>query len=619
MRMRATSPSLDVSGAHATQPQKSGRAATLLALLGALTLILSACNIGGGAAAGPDALAPDQTFTWPYVDASGIMGHNTVLDPALITTAKDYAMVTMIYTNLVTFSPNLGIAPDAATHWDVDSTGTIYTFHLRPNLKFSDGAPITANDFAYSIARALQPSVQPTDPLCAQNSATYTPLGECSSVAGTHLGNILGTENGQRPPNISQGDNAKAGLNVIDQLTLRIRLTSAASYFLEALTYPTADVVEQSLIKKYSTGLWVDHLDTAGCSGPLMIKSYGSGKVMTLVPNPAWEAAFGKKLTLKQIVRPLVLTTQDEYNSYRAGQYDFTDVSLDQYQFARGQDDFHDVVALETDYFGLNFKLAPFDNKQVRQAFALALNKQFLVDGLEKGGAVPTNHVVPQGMPGYFPDLLNPALDGTQSLTGNSSAASTLLNKAQSNCSSDPTVSQPDYCPYIFGSSPKEIDLYAPLDDATRIAIASTAAQMWNQSLNVNVKVKPVTFGALVENLNPSANPMSIWEIGWIADYPDPQDWLSIQFRTGAFFNAGNMSDSAFDKLVDAADGEHNPAKRMQEYNQAEQIVINDVGWIPFQQAKAAWRVRPYVRGFTYNGMGMMVDLSWANVYIAAH
>lgn len=617
--MRATSPSLGVSGAHATRPQKSGRTATLLALLGALTLILSACNIGGGAAAGVDALAPNQTFTWPYVDNSGTMGHNTVLDPALITTAKDYAMVTMIYTNLVTFSPNLGIVPDAATHWDVDSTGTIYTFHLRPNLKFSDGAPITANDFAYSIARALQPSVRPTDPLCAQNAATYTPLGECSSVAGTHLGNILGTENGQRSPSISQGDNANAGLNVIDQLTLRIRLTSAASYFLEALTYPTADVVEQSLIKKYPTGLWVDHLDTAGCSGPLMIKSYGSGKVMTLVPNPAWEAAFGKKLTLKQIVRPLVPTIQDEYNSYRAGQYDFTDVSLDQYQFARGQEDFHDVVALETDYFGLNFKLAPFDNKQVRQAFALALNKQFLVDGLEKGGAVPTNHVVPQGMPGYFPDLLNPALDGTQSLTGNSSAASTLLNKAQSNCSSDPTVIQPDYCPYIFGSSPKEIDLYAPKDDATRIAIANTAAQMWNQSLNVNVKVKPVTFGALVENLNPSTNPMPIWEIGWIADYPDPQDWLSIQFHTGAFFNAGNMSDSAFDKLVDAADGEHNPAKRMQEYNQAEQIVIDDVGWIPFQQAKAAWRVRPYVRGFTYNGMGMMVDLSWANVYITAH
>src|SRR6187551_1103975 len=149
--MRATSLGFGMRGARATQSRKPGRAGTLIALMGALTLILSACNIGVGGGASNASLAPDQIFTWPYVDASVTMGHNVVLDPPLNTTLKDAGTISMIYTGLVTFTQGLGVRGDAATRWDVDNTGTIYTFHLRPNLKFSDGKPITAADFAYSI------------------------------------------------------------------------------------------------------------------------------------------------------------------------------------------------------------------------------------------------------------------------------------------------------------------------------------------------------------------------------------------------------------------------------------------------------------------------------------
>src|SRR5579859_2874907 len=120
MRMRVTGSGFDMRGARATQLRKPGGAGTLILLMGALTLILSACNIGGGAPSGNAALAANQIFTWPYVDANGTMGHNAVLDPSQITTYKDLALVSMIYTNLVTFSPTLGIQPDAATRWDVD-------------------------------------------------------------------------------------------------------------------------------------------------------------------------------------------------------------------------------------------------------------------------------------------------------------------------------------------------------------------------------------------------------------------------------------------------------------------------------------------------------------------
>jgi peptide/nickel transport system substrate-binding protein/oligopeptide transport system substrate-binding protein len=121
-----------------------------------------------------------------------------------------------------------------------------------------------------------------------------------------------------------------------------------------------------------------------------------------------------------------------------------------------------------------------------------------------------------------------------------------------------------------------------------------------------------------------------MWVIGWLADYPDPQDWLSLQFtsnppatlanpyaQTGN--NASDIHDPNLDKLFKQADLERDPNKRMALYNQAEQIIVNEVPWITYEQSKALWRLRPWVRGFGLNSLGLMVDTAWPNVYIASH
>lgn len=621
--MRAI-PGFELRGARGAQaaPQSRRLATTALALIGAFSLLLSACSIGGNGA-NSVSLASNQTFTWPYVNSLGVMGHNVVLDPAIVSSLYDYQIVSVIYTNLVTFTPTLQIAPDAATSWDISSDGKSYTFHLRHGLKFSDGTPITASDFAYSLDRALDAN------LCAPDQMGSTYPTQCFNVASAHLNYLVGADarlGGSTTPDISNGANSKFGLNVIDQFTLRINLTTPIRFFLDALTYPTGDAVEKSLIDKYG-GAWVDHLNSGGDSGPFQVKSYGSGKVMTLVPNPYWETAFGKKLTLTQIQRPVVTTDQAEYTAYDGGQYSYTDVSASQYQFARGQRDFNYVDALDTNYFALNWDQPPFDNKSVRQAFDLALNKQLLVDSQESGAAVPTNHIVPQGMPGFYANLTNPSPDNTQTLTGNPDAASTLMKQARALCASnDPFFVPPDFCPYITGSQPQEIDIWAPNDDATRVSLAEAATQMWNNALGVNVHVKAAPFSQIYPNttLPASADPMQMWEIGWIADYPDPQDWLSIQFTRPQViqghitnFNGVGMNDPNFDSLVQQADTEADSTLRMQYYNQAEQLAVDDVGWIPFEQSKLSWRLRTNIHGFSYNGMGVMSDLSWPNVYIS--
>src|SRR5262249_19866090 len=150
---------------------------------------------------------------------------------------------------LLTFDSQLGVRPDAATSWTIDSTGTIYTFHLRPNMRFSDGTPLTAADYAYSIDRALDPN------LCtvadAQTYGVKSKGQSCSKPASTYLSYIQGfheRQNGTLSSVVGHTDDPNRGVDVVDQLTLRIRLTKPGVFFLEALTYPTAFPVEQKLV-----------------------------------------------------------------------------------------------------------------------------------------------------------------------------------------------------------------------------------------------------------------------------------------------------------------------------------------------------------------------------------
>ncbi len=637
-------------GRHGSPPSAGGwRTAQrmLFMLLGLAPLMLASCSFLTPASTGAT-LAANQTFTWPY-SGTGKISYGEVLDPDEITDQKDLGTVSMIFTNLVTFnSSTLQVIPDAATSWDVGANGTSYTFHLRPNMRFSDGSPITARDFAYSIQRSLSPQLG-----CLYDANTYgagpcsNPVNPTNGPGPTYLGHILGASS----PNGGYiatgkgtliGTTAAFGLQIIDEQTLRINLDAPIAYFLEALSYPTNDVLEQSLVEnpKYAGGTWVDHLNLGGCSGPFKIVSYGAqDNLMTLVPNPYWEAAWGKKLTLTKVVRPIIESIDTEYASYRSGAaYDYTDVPASDYSFASGQSDFHQIPTLANEFFGMNFDMPPFDNEVIRRAFDLSLNKQLLVDRVENGGAIPSNHIVPEGMPGYNPNLTTPPPDSTLSLTGNQTVALNLLKTVQHTCATTgEAITPPDYCPYIVakqGQAPQPIYIWVNTDNQTTLNLATAAAQAWSNALNLNVQIKKINsvgttsaFSNLVADVilngwqppDHHANPAQMWILGWVADFPDPWDWLSNQFEITSIFDAGNVSIPQVTQLMQQADVEADPTKRMQEYNTIEQDLVNTVAWIPFQQDKLFWRLRPWVRGFALNELENMQDVDWPNVYIISH
>jgi peptide/nickel transport system substrate-binding protein/oligopeptide transport system substrate-binding protein len=180
----------------------------------------------------------------------------------------------------------------------------------------------------------------------------------------------------------------------------------------------------------------------------------------------------------------------------------------------------------------------------------------------------------------------------------------------------------PDYCPYIAGKPDLPIQLSAgDENDASRKEIATIATTTWSQVLSLNVTVHHFADlnGLEGQIFAPTGNTAQLWQIGWLADYPDPQDWLSLQFRTGALYNIENVSSPTMDKVLDQADSNQNATQRMNQYHQVEQYMVNQVTWIPYAQEKTSWRVRPWVQGFGLNALLIVEDVDWPNVYIEAH
>jgi peptide/nickel transport system substrate-binding protein/oligopeptide transport system substrate-binding protein len=116
---------------------------------------------------------------------------------------------------------------------------------------------------------------------------------------------------------------------------------------------------------------------------------------------------------------------------------------------------------------------------------------------------------------------------------------------------------------------------------------------------------------------------MQLWLIGWSADYPDPQDWLSLQFAPGSPNNVSNYQDGANNftawKLCQQADVEQDPAKRLSLYHQAEQQLVDTVAWLPYIQPKGIWRIKTYIQGYNPSSLDLLSDLDWSNVSVLAH
>ncbi len=554
---------------------------TLLCLVAMLLAACGSASTGPGTGGNGPASPDKQVLRWPI----GATDFGT-FDPALVQIAVDADSLQTVFTGLVEFDSKLNVRDQLAQSHEVSSDGLTYTFHLRPNLKFSDGTPLTSQDVVYSINRALLPATK------SQVTYYLNLIKDYDKVTTGKIPTLIGDS-----------------LLAPDPNTVKIIISTNAAYFLAALTYPNSYVVEKSLVDKYGA-MWTDHLDQGGGAGPFKVQSYDHTKGMILVPNSNYYGPIPKIQKLEFLISGDQNTT---YNAYLSHQFDTTGVigvPPTHLADARTRADFKEFLILRIRYVTMNYLVKPFDNIHIRQAFALAVDKDLLAKTVFRGAFNPTNHVIPEGMPGYDANLKGPA--GVSSVSGDKTMAKQLFQQGmqEEHLTSFPSLT------FTYYTDVKAIV------DATQAII-----QMWQNVLGVTVKSEGVTFTKIITLENATVgNPkgLQIWISGWLADYPDPQDWLSTFFQKGSGYNQmnygqNNSSDVAkqlqVQQLLALADVNQNPTERLQQYNQAEEQVVDDVGWLPIYQGKIQALQSKKLVGIVNNALQIVPPDDWGNIY----
>ena len=492
------------------------------------------------------------------------------LDPPLAGASQSVGVISLVFEGLVRLDSDLKVAPAGAESWDISDGGKTFTFHIRKDLKFADGTPVTAEDFAYSLNRAFGKDF-------------------ANGNAGYYLSNIVGATD------VTSGKaQTISGVKVIDPATLEIDLQTPATYFLDQLTFPASFVVSKKAVEANPQS-WTD---TAFGTGPFMVKEWKHNQSITLVPNPNYWMG---KPKLDAIELPFYQDAETAYKLYQTGELDI----MGTYNFPTTHipdvaklPDFHQVNQFFVAYIGFNNVKKPFNDVKVRQAFAKALDKKTITEKVLEGAVVQADTLIPPGMPGFNP--------GAKVQTFDVAAAKQLLADAG----------------YPDGKGFPKIAFAVNNQDPNYAKLAAAFQQMWKENLGVQVDINTEELAKFNDDLTATANTpdapeaLTFYLSVWGADYPDPQNFVSQQLRTGVGNNNGHYSNAEFDKLVDQADVGTDVEARYKLYQQAEQIALDEVGWLPLYYGKTNLLLRPTVSGLVVTPQGLFPKPDWTQVTV---
>tara|TARA_B100000676_G_scaffold311314_1_gene380765 strand:- start:792 stop:2459 length:1668 start_codon:yes stop_codon:yes gene_type:complete len=476
------------------------------------------------------------------------------LDPHLVTDGTSYGIVIEVFSGLVRLGtdPSNPFEPDLAESWSVLADGTVYEFKLRNGLKFSNGDPVTAQDFKWSFERAAHPDT-------------------ASTVAEEFLGDIVGIKA------IVEGTATTAqGIEVIDERTLRLKIDAPKAYFIAKLTYPTAFVLNRNNIESMGR----DWVDKPVSTGPFTLKEYRIGQRIRLARN---ENFWDQPAYLDEVV--FNLAGGVAMAMYENDEIDVTGVGLADLE--RVQDPTEelnkDLVEVPPNfavsYVGFNINEPPFDDVNFRRALNHAVDKQLIADQVFSNLVKPAYGIIPPGFPGYSADI--------QGLEFDPVLAKELL--AQS----------------AYGNSDERprIVLTVPGTGGSPGLTTEVVADMWRQNLGIEIEIQQVEWATYIQDLHRGR--LQAWSgLSWQADYPDPQTFIDVLFRSTSAINYGGYNNNEVDDFVISAQTEQDATKRVQYYNDAEQIVVSDAAWLPLWwgvDSKAL--VKPWVKDYIFSSL----------------
>ncbi|QJE72099.1 peptide ABC transporter substrate-binding protein [Aerophototrophica crusticola] len=482
------------------------------------------------------------------------------LDPHKGTDMQSARIGYDLFEGLLTFAPDGKAIPGVAERWEISADGLTYTFFLRKDAKWSDGTPVTAEDFVFSWRRLV-------DPKTASDYAYFLwPVKNGEAIS-----------NGKAPLD-SMGVVAK------DPHTLVVTLERPTGYFLSSLIHRMTYPVSKANVEKF---------------GPDFVKpgnmvSNGAYRMVEAVPQAYVKAVknphFREASTVKidTVLYHHTDSQETELRRFRAGELDTLQMApVTQIDWLKQNMpdvmEFYPVLGIR--YLGVNMVKGPLANEpKVRLALALAVDRETLTEKVTKAGEPPKMTFIPDGIPGYqSPDL--PFLKMTQ---------------AERDAMAKKLVAEAGYGP---GGKPLAFEIMHATNESTRKTMVAIAS-MWQQKLGAKVSLNNQEWKVVLQKAG-EKDYNGLVELGWIGDFPDPYTFMKLFLGSVGKMNRSGYKNADYDALLDKANATVDPAERLKLMAQAEAMLLQDAPLVVQFHATYRNLVHKHVKGWFESPMGV--------------
>ncbi|ASV74196.1 Oligopeptide ABC transporter, periplasmic oligopeptide-binding protein OppA [Thermogutta terrifontis] len=559
------------------------------------------------------------------------------VDPALVTGQPEGRVVWAIFEGLTTYDPKtLAPRPGVAESWEVSKDKRVYTFHLRKNAYWSDGTPLTAEDFHWSFRRLLHPetaSEYAYELWYVVNAEKYTsgqvevgdpveielnekPPGARPYASGVILrGRLVAIEAGptgrmenqaeaspvyvveidgrkeyfQKPEREGQPprdprarpyrwllfDFEHVGIKVLDRFTLQMTLNHPVPYFLQIIGFFPMMPVPRHCLEKYGYPAWTKPENIVS-NGPFVLQYRRIRDRIRLVKNPwYWDRENVRLNTVDVLAAESAITG---LNLYMTGAADWIPVVPNEVVgelLRQKRKDFQPAPYLAVEYYIVNTRRPPLDDPRVRRALALAIDKREIINRILQTGQEPAMSFVPPSIANYIP------YQPPQMPEYDPATARRLLAEAG----------------YPGGRGFPKIEILYNTHESHQ-AIAELVQAQWKRNLGINVRLQNQDWARYLA----SRRQGEFWvaRAGWIADYLDPNTFLEMM-TTGNPNNHGGWSNAEYDRLISRAQVEVDEQRRLALFKEAETLLLEEMPILPLYFPVTRAMVRPYVRGYYGN------------------
>lgn len=500
------------------------------------------------------------------------------LDPQKASFGIEIEVLKLVYEGLLSLDNKGNIGPGAADKWDKSPDGLKTTFHIRDGLKRSDGTPITAKDYEYSLKRIV-------DPCIAGKQYTSIMYDVKGAQALDDYGNELGND-------CTKADTAKMdalwadyGVKALDDSNLEVTFKQPTGFWdyiaYTWVTYPT----DPRAVEKDPDTWWLNPENHIG-NGPFKIQTFEEGKKIVYVPN---ENYWRGKPKLDRIEAIYNTDNAVIFEAYKNGELDINaNIAPEQFSAIDAdpvlKDAFLRYPAAITTAIAFNNTRKPFDDINVRKAFSAGFDREAWIRDVSKGLGGPYTRWIPPGVPGSQPDKIGvPPYDpvaAVKYLTDNGYAAA------------DSTAEKPKVDCAKLGDL-KLTYAATPLNHARFQFIAGNYVKVFGCPITLD-PVDATVLTALTKDVK--TNPQ-ISRQGWIQDYPHPQNWLSVYWVCGAFSSRYGYCNPKLDEQLKKADTTLNFEEAIKEYQAGEDILMGDVPAAFSNYTENVYMVAPWVVG----------------------